>query len=311
MSKSAADDIKKKWLEAMGKPSDGQTGGKAEIIKRFSRDEFDGEIYIQENGSGKHQRVMMLFPKNMTEKAPAVVVPFYFPEAMMGGDPVTGESLESFKGVEMMLHLTRRGYITVSADSYHLTYIESEKDRLDFSRWQDAADELRRDHPGYSGIGKLVSDTRLLIDMLCDDPRADEKRIGIAGHSLGGKMAFYTGCLDDRICAVLASDFGICWDQTNWHNDWYWGNSVNELKKCGMEHAELIAAGAMKPFCLIAGQYDNEESYEMMLKGASLCDALDMASERFCFINHATGHRPPLWALEKGYDFLDKWVKNK
>ena len=30
MSKSAADDIKKKWLEAMGNPSDGQTGGKAE-----------------------------------------------------------------------------------------------------------------------------------------------------------------------------------------------------------------------------------------------------------------------------------------
>ncbi len=307
MSKSVADNVKKKWLEAMGTPSGGQSGGEAKLVKRFSHDEFDGEVYIQENGMEKHQRVMMLFPKSMTDKAPAVVVPFYFPEGMMGGDPVTGERLEAFEGVEMMLHLTRRGYVTICADAYHLTYIESEKDRLDFSRWQDAADELRSDHPGYSGIGKLVHDTRLLIDMLCQDSRVDGSRIGIAGHSLGGKMAFYTGCLDDRICAILASDFGICWDQTNWHNDWYWSSKVDDLIAKGMDHSELLSVAAPKPFCLLAGEYDNEESYEMMLKASGYEDH----PERLKFVNHATGHRPPMWALDEGYDFLDKWVKNK
>jgi hypothetical protein len=31
--------------------------------------------------------------------------------------------------------------------------------------------------------------------------------------------------------------------------------------------------------------------------------------EKLCFIHHATGHRPPAWALEEGFDFLDRWLK--
>ena len=43
-------------------------------------------------------------------------------------------------------------------------------------------------------------------------------------------MAFYTGCLDERFKVILASDFGIGWDQTNWKDLWYWGSRVDELK---------------------------------------------------------------------------------
>jgi dienelactone hydrolase len=138
---------------------------------------------------------------------------------MLGYDPKTGEELERFRGVDMMRQLVRRGYAVASADAYHLTYIQSEKARGDFSRWQDAADALRADHPGYSGVAKLVDDTALMLDLMAADARIDPARIGIAGHSLGGKMAFYTGCLDERVRAILASDFGIGWHQTNWQDD--------------------------------------------------------------------------------------------
>lgn len=297
--------LKQKWLTALGAPSYNSKHGGATLVSKFSTDEFDGEWYRQENGEGKHQRTLMLFPKNATLPAPAVAVPFYFPEALLAFDHATGEELEYYKGLEMMLHLVRRGYIVVSADAYHLSYIESDKDRMDFTRWQDAANALRADHPNYSGIGKLVDDTRLIIDLLDSESRVDSSKIGIAGHSLGGKMAFYTGCLDDRVKVILASDFGIGWHQTNWHNDWYWGKDAERLEKEGFDHSELLSI-EKKPFCLIAGHYDTDESLEIILRA----DGYRKNGDKLKFINHATGHRPPVWTLNEGYDFLDKWLKS-
>lgn len=295
--------LKQKWTDVLGTPSD-LADSKAALYATFAHEEFDAEWYRQENGRERSQRVLVLIPKGLVGKAPAVVVPFYYPEAMIGYDPATGEELPRFQGVEMMLHLVRRGYIVASADAYHLTYIESEKARGDFSRWQDAADALHAEDPACSGMGKLVADTRLVIDLLAADARVDEKKIGIAGHSLGGKMAFYTGCLDERIGAILASDFGIGWHQTNWDADWYFGKDAARLATEGYEHAELLSI-AKKPFCLIAGLYDTDESYDLACRYGGYAEN-DL---RLKFINHATGHRPPVWALEEGYDFLDTWLK--
>ena len=296
--------LKKKWLDAIGAPETPTPRGEARLVSTFSLDGLVGEWYTQSTGDGRYQRVLMLLPKALAGKAPAVVVPFYFPEAMLGHDPAMGEELPRYRGLEMMRHLAERGYITVSADAYHLSYIDSEKERGDFSRWQDAADALRRAHPAYRGIGKLVDDTRLLVDLLAVDARVDSARIGIAGHSLGGKMAFYTGCLDDRISAILASDFGIGWHQTNWDADWYWGSALARLEAEGFEHSELLTVGG-KPFFLIAGLYDTDESYEIMRRAEGYREG----DGRLGFFNHATGHRPTPEALLAGYEFLDRFLR--
>lgn len=116
-------------------------------------------------------------------------------------------------------------------------------------------------------------------------------------------MAFYTGCLDERVKVIVASDFGIGWNQTNWDDIWYWHNTVDEFIKKKMNHSELLGIAAPKPFCLIAGQYDDETSWDMMCKAPGYEN-----DGRLKFINHATGHRPPGWALKEAYEFLDKWL---
>ena len=297
-------ELKAKWLELIGQPDDYDFVPSFTLLKKYDHPEFDGELYLQANGPGTFQRVFMVFPKKITAPVPAVAVPFYYPEAMLGFDPETGEELPSFKNIEMLLHLVRRGYAAATADSYHLTYRKSDKDRSDFSRWQDAAEALLSGHPHWTGVGKLVHDTRLLTDVLAADPRVDETRLGVAGHSLGGKMAFYSGCLDDRLKVILASDFGIGWDQTNWKDLWYWGEKTDDLKAKGIDHASLLGAAAPKPMFLLAGLYDNEESGEMMRKAPGY----EGYEDRLVILNHATGHRPPLDALEEGYRFLDKWI---
>lgn len=276
--------------------------GVVEPGERYPFETFDVEYYMQSDGPGTSQRVVMVFPKNCPAKIPAVVVPFYFPEAMIGMDPRTGESLPRYAGIEMMARLAERGIASISAESYHLTYIRSDKDRDDFTRWEDAGRALLRDYPQWSGIGKLVFDTRLLVDILERDDRIDGTRIGIAGHSLGGKMAFYTGCLDPRIKVILASDFGFLWERTNWEKCWYWGEKLNILKKEGIDNTTVLSMSGGKPIYLIAGEADDERSFDAM----AMARGYEHHLERIGFFNHATGHRPTTEALEKGLDFLEE-----
>lgn len=297
-------DLMERWLDMLGQPADYGYEPFFELTKRVAHTEFDGELYRQANGPGTFHRVLMVFPKKLSGPVPAVVVPFYFPEAMLGFELDSGEALPFYAGIEMMLHLVRRGFAAISADAYHLTYRSSTRDRGDFLRWKEAASALLEDHPGWTGIGKLTADTRLLVDALCNDPRIDASHIGIAGHSLGGKMAFYAGCFDPRIKAILASDFGFGWEQSNWDECWYWGTKINELKAAGMDHSQLLSLAAPKPFYLIAGQYDNQESFKLMQKA----QGYQSSPERLGFDNHATGHRPPPQALERGYQFLEQWI---
>jgi len=299
------ENARERWLRAIGAPKNYAFTPSLTLLRSFDEEDFIAELYEQANGPGTTQRVMMCFPKNAKAPCPGVVVPFYFPEAMMGYDPATGEALPKYKNIKMMVDLVRRGYAAVSADAYHLTYIKSGRERNDFLRWRDAGEALMQDHPTWTGIGKLVADTQLMIDAFAADARVDASRLGIAGHSLGGKMAFYTGCLDDRIKVILASDFGIRWDQTNWSDIWYWGGRVPALEADGMTHDTLLGAAAPKPMMLLAGLYDDDRSYEMM----RAAQGYEGYEERLVIHNHATGHRPPPDALNAGYDFLDKWLK--
>lgn len=300
------------WLDALGQPERYSFSASLtrlcvypHIPTRDPARTVRVEMWLQANGPGTAQRVCKVFPEGIDGPLPAVVVPFYYPEAMLALDPATGEKLASFAEIPMLLELAVHGYAAATADAYHLTYRPSDKARDDFSRWQDSADALHRDHPHWTGMGKLVADTALLTDALAEDPRVDAHRIGIAGHSLGGKMAFYAGCLDARISVMLCSDFGIGWTQTNWRDDWYWGARLDTLVSRGMDHAQLAAAGGAKPLCLLAGQYDDADSLALLEKVPEYAANTD---GRLLFLHHASGHRPPRDAREQGYRFLDRWL---
>ena len=88
------------------------------------------------------------------------------------------------------------------------------------------------------------------------------------------------------------------------NEEWYWGKDAKRLEEEEFDHSQLLAV-AQKPFCLIAGHYDTDESLEIILRS----NAYGKDDERLRFINHATGHRPPMWSLEEGYDFIAKWLK--
>ncbi len=309
-------DLKAVWLREIGTPGEYVFERKLKKVREIDHPDFDGELYLQASGPGTFQKLLKLFPKKMTGKKPAVAIPFYHPDGMVGFDLSTREPLQKFQGITMALDLVKRGFVTATADAYpfHFSADDPELARAEFDcefsrygnpeNWKIAGEKLLREYPCWTGIGKLVSDTRLLLDALSGDSRVDNARIGIAGHSLGGKMAFYTGCLDDRVKAILASDFGIGWDQTNWSDVWYWADKVGALKKAGFEHSQLLTLSGAKPFMLLAGLFDNEESGKIMRRA----EGYGGNSGKLVLLNHATGHRPPPDALEEGYRFLERWL---
>lgn len=221
-----------------------------EKVSTYVCADFDVELYRQANGPVTFQRVMMAVPHSMNGKAPCVVVPFYFSEAMLGFNPVDGSfasglasagtNLTFYAGISYMSDLVKRGYVTISADAYHLTYrngcAEPRVSPPDcgMSPWRCAAKALNADWLDWSGIGKLVFDTRLLVDLAQADARIDAKRIGMIGHSMGCKMAFCAGMTDNRVKVVVASDFGLGWTQINWDADWYWGGRLADMRAQGL-----------------------------------------------------------------------------
>lgn len=302
-----AESLRAEWERRLAVPANYTFRKSLTLVKRYEFPECHAELYLQANGPTTVQRVLKVFPKEFHAPVPAVVVPFYFPEAMLGFELETQEALPYYAGVTMMTDLAKQGVMSISADAYHLTYLDLTLERNDFGRWARSGSALKQDYPQWSGMGKLVADTRLLIDALEEDPRVDSSKIGIAGHSLGGKMAFYTGCLEPRIKAILTSDFGFRWEQSNWEQIWYWGNDLETMKSLGMEHWQLLDYSGNKPFALLAGKFDDDSSLDMIQQVPAYADN----AEKLCFVNHATGHRPPMEALQKGYQFLLKHLRQE
>ena len=302
------------WNRMLGAPKQNQETRELRpaLIKTLEGDGFTAKLLRQINGPATWQRVLIMYPKGATGPCPAVIAPFYNPNKMSRLNLETGEDLlhENAETIGYGRDLVARGFVTIMSETYHLTYIarpKNDQDLNDFTRWRRASAKLNEEEPGWTGVGKLVSDTRLLIDLLEADPMVDASRIGIIGHSLGGKISFYTGCLDERIKVIVSSDFGIGWEQTNWSDPWYWGRKVAFLRAANMDHSQLLAIAAPKPFLLIAGNYDNDGANAFFAAAKPYYDAHG-AFGNLRLLNHATGHRPTPEATEAAYQFLQEFL---
>ena len=282
------------WRQQLGSRAAGSDfAPELRLERQFSVPDFEGELYFQRTEPDVCQRMLVMLPRNFSGKCPGVLMPFYYPERIAGcefTEPYTPYPAEK-QLIAWGSMLVKKGYIVYAPETYHLN-LTQEDARDDFSRWGRAAAELLRRHPDWTGMGKLIYDARLALDAMAEDPRVDADHLAVAGHSLGGKLAFYTGCMDERIKVMICSDFGIRWQQSNWGEAWYWGRRLPELQAAGAEQKELLAS-AGKPMFLIAGEFDDKSSQASLQPGDG-------------FFNHATGHNPTPDSMEEAWRFLEK-----
>ena len=261
------------------------------LLRTFDAPEFAGELYAIRTEPDVFERTLVMLPRERPAKSPAVLMPFYYPERIAGCefDPPYAPYPPEKQLIAWGAQLVRKGYVVYAPETWHLNLVP-DGDRDDFSRWRRGAERLKLRHPDWTGVGKLLHDAQLALDAMAADPRVDTSRMAVAGHSLGGKIAFYAGCFDDRLKTMICSDFGNLWEQTNWSDPWYWGDKVEQLRAAWMDHAQLRRT-ADKPMFLIAGKFDDERSRSSLLPDDG-------------FFNHATGHTPTAEANEAAWAFL-------
>lgn len=314
--------MKAQWLQLLGTPSVPDSEWRSEPDQLVRVSELDGpdyraEMFTQRSGpGGQRQKVIVLHPHRPAgSPTPCAIVPFYQPERTAGLMPDAFEQPPQWSPhdpseevIRMGQHLARMGLVVVCVEAYAFNTVPDPggvpPGRVNLNLWADAGAKIRADHPQWTGLGKLVADTKRALDLLLAQPGVDPQRVLCMGHSLGGKMTFYTSALDDRITCAIASDFGLPWRSTNWTDIWYLDpERVAQAEQCGMAHHQLLALLAPRPFLILAGEADGAEAWQYLEAARPVYD-LDHAGERLGCIHHAAGHRPPLCALDLAYAWL-------
>lgn len=196
---------------------------------------------------------------------PAVVTVFYEPETAIGlGTP----------NRDFASQLARRGFVTLSigttkasqAKTYALYYPSIKNAQV----------------APLSMLGYAAANA---WHVLAARPEVDAKRIGIVGHSFGGKWAMFASCLFDRFACAAWSDPGIVFDEArpsvNYWEPWYLGYHPQpwrsrgtitkdnpargiypRLTAAGHDLHELHALMAPRPFLVSGGSEDPPRRWE-------------------------------------------------
>ncbi|MBC7820542.1 MAG: sialidase [Planctomycetaceae bacterium] len=197
---------------------------------------------------------------------PAVVVVYY--------EAKTGIGLGKSPLRDFAWQLAKRGFVTLSLGGDPNTYYPTK--------------ETCRIQP-LSFHAYEAANCRIALANL---PSVDPRRIGVTGHSYGGKWAMFASCLDDGFACAAWSDGGVVFDEqrgnVNYWEPWYLGfdHSLPEQRKAGIPNDTNPRTGPYKR--LMAEGRDLHELHALMAPRPFLVSggAEDMPA-RWKALNHA------------------------
>jgi hypothetical protein len=234
---------------------------------------------------------------------PAVITVFYEPETGIGRGGVRRD---------FSLQLARRGFIALSMGrAYTANYPEEDEPVLQ----------------PLSYLAYLASNGRRALAAL---PEVDPKRIGITGHSYGGKWAMFASCLDEGFACAVWSDPGIGFDEkrsnVNYWEPWYLGFERGRSRKRGVitpdsprtgAYERLVAAGrdlhelhalmAPRPFLVSGGSEDPPERWRALNHSVAVNRLL--GHENRVAMTNRPMHDPTPESNEALCTFLEWWLR--
>jgi hypothetical protein len=182
------------------------------------------------------------------EKRPAVITVYYEPETSAGiGD-------KEYRDFAHQLAL--RGFVTLSigttettnSKTYSLYYPDIENSEIQ----------------PLSVLAYAAANSWFMLSQL---PEVDQSRIGITGHSYGGKWAMFASCLFEKFACAVWSDPGIVFDDSrpnvNYWEPWYLGYYPPPWNNTWRKTGKVEGARGLYPFLREKG-YDLHELHTLM-----------------------------------------------
>ncbi len=303
------EEILNQWMSMMGKWPPFIKNQKIEILETKK---FAGytQHRIQFDLTPKEKTIAYLLIPDTKGKKPAVLTTFYEPETAIG----LGKADRDFA-----IKLAKRGYVTLSIG----TALSSKAQT--FSIYYPSI-ESASVQP-LSMLGYAAANAWYVLAAL---PDVDDQKIGIMGHSFGGKWSMFASCLFDKFACAVWSDPGIVFDENrdgpNYWEPWYLGyhpkpwrkrgpitanNPVNglytKLVAEGYDLHELHALMAPRPFLVSGGSADPVERW-VPLNHTIKVNRLLGFENRVAMSNRPL-HSPNDESNEQAYLFLDYFLK--
>jgi dienelactone hydrolase len=239
-------------------------------------------------------------------RRPAVFVPYYDPETSAG---LSDKPLRDFAW-----QLARRGFVTLSIGS----------------PGGDARKPVLSTEAMCQPLSYLGYICANMWNALAALPEVDSTRIGIVGHSYGGKWSLFGSCLWEKYACAVWSDPGIVFDETrgsiNYQEPWYLGLDPALTRKPGLVRADSPRTGAYKvlvekghdlqelhalmaprPFLVSGGAEDPPKRW-LSLKHAISVNKLLGFTDRVAMTNRPE-HSPDEESNEAIYRFFEYWLK--
>jgi hypothetical protein len=245
-------------------------------------------------------------------KRPAVITVYYEPETSAGiGD----------KEYRDFAHqLARRGFVTLSIGTSETTKAKTYS--LYYPDIQNSAIQP------LSVLACAAANSWILLSEL---PEVDPERIGIMGHSYGGKWAMFASSLFDKFACAVWSDPGIVFDDTrpnvNYWEPWYlgyypppWDNTWRKIGNIegakglypkliaeGYDLHELHALMAPRPFLVSGGSEDGHSRWIPLNHAISVNKLLGY--ENRVGMTNRPEHSPNAESNEQIYSYFEYFLK--
>lgn len=244
------------WPKVLREPRLEVLGGEEVTKVRLQR------VRLQITAERTTEAYLLLPPRE--GRRPAALVVYYDPETGIGRGRAT---LRDFA-----LQLARRGFVTLSLGLPSSIYLP-EEERVTVQPLSGLAYVAAN---GYHALANL--------------PQVDSRRVGVLGHSYGGKWAMFASCLYDRFACAAWSDGGVVFDErrsnVNYWEPWYLGWESGKKRKPGIPTPENPRTGAYKR--LVAEGRDLHELHALMAPRPFLVSGgAEDQPERWAALNHA------------------------
>jgi len=243
---------------------------------------------------------------------PAVLVVYYDAETGAG----LGKELRDFG-----YQLAKRGFVALSIGTPEFCSLKPPYKPLC---------EQSEEEPPLQPLSALAYVAANCHNALANMPNVDAERIGIVGHSYGGKWAMFASCLYNKFTCAVWSDPGIVFDESraniNYWEPWYLGyesdqqrqrgipsitnprtGAYKELIRRGHDLHELHALMAPRPFLVSGGAEDPPKRWKALNHSVAVNKLLGY-DNRVAMTNRES-HSPTLESNDQIYAFFEYFLK--
>ena len=302
-------EIRSDWMKLMGAWPALITKPRVEVLEETRRENFR-QIKVRFKWTPVEFTTGYLLIPDGRGKRPAAVTVFYEPETAIG--------LGTRPHRDFALQLARRGFVALSLGSTETTRNKT------YATYYPSIDKAT-----VQPLSMLGCAAANAWHVLAQRPEVDDQRIGIVGHSYGGKWAMFASCLFEKFACAAWSDPGIVFDtrpSVNYWEPWYLGwhprpwrrrgvpttenparGLYPALLKAGRDLHELHALMAPRPFLVSGGSEDPPRRWEALNHSIAVNDLLG-AKNRVAMTNRPD-HSPNEQSNNLLYNFLENVLK--